>query len=45
MASIRNSAHDEEFFRVFERYLDQVILKMKNEPREAAPEDDYGAEE
>lgn len=27
--SIRDTAHDEEFFHIFEQYLDEAIAKLK----------------
>jgi hypothetical protein len=38
VGSLRNSAHDEEFFHVFEQYLDEAIKKLK----EQGLADDYG---
>ena len=42
--SIRNTAYDEEFFRVFGQYLDEAILKMSMQV-EDEDEGDYGAED
>jgi len=37
---VRNSAHDEEFFRVFVQILDEAILKLKDQgPSTAAAEE------
>ncbi len=40
--SIRNTAHDEEFFRVYSQYLDEAIVKLKMQVKEE--DEDYGAE-
>jgi hypothetical protein len=29
--SVRNSAHDEEFFHFFEQYLEEAIKKLKEQ--------------
>jgi hypothetical protein len=43
--SIRNTAHDEEFFHCFCQYLDEAIKKMKDQlAEEGGGEDDYDPE-
>ncbi len=42
--SIRNTAYDEEFFRVFGQYLDEAIVKMSMQVEDEEV-GDYGAEE
>ncbi len=47
--SLRNSAHDEEFFHVFVQYLDEAIAKLKEQGTEEEEEEgnmgEYGEEE
>jgi len=43
--SIRNTAYDEEFFRVFCQYLDEAIEKLKMQESDAtAATEEYGEE-
>ena len=42
--SIRNTAYDEEFFRVFGQYLDEAILRMSMQV-EDEEDGEYGAED
>lgn len=39
--SLRNSAHDEQFFHVFTQYLDEALLKLKGQAGNEGDEDEY----
>lgn len=50
LGSVRNGAHDEEFFRVFAQYLDETIQKLKeqapdSEDNQHGEENGHGEEE
>ena len=43
--SIRNTAHDEEFFRVFAQYLDEAIQKLSKQEAEENKQENEEEEE
>ena len=43
--SIRNTAHDHEFFRVFTQYLEEAIIKLKEQQNDDDPYGEEGEDE